>query len=94
MRPSTFIAAILALGSLASALPTPAQDYEELDARAGCVFSNIPRFAQQRLFCDAQGCRGGGGGCAYNAQTKRCTMVNMRGSGAPFGCQYCGCSAV
>ncbi|KAF8873195.1 hypothetical protein CPB84DRAFT_1792456 [Gymnopilus junonius] len=84
--------AFVALSSLVTALPTARPDsftsLEELAARSSleCMYTSTGNG-----HCDTQGCRDGGGYCRYNAQTKRCHMENMRGKGAPFGCQFCGC---
>ncbi|PPQ98007.1 hypothetical protein CVT26_003070 [Gymnopilus dilepis] len=61
----------------------------ELEARGNhekCMYSSVGGG-----HCDTQGCRDGGGYCDYNEETGRCSMVNMRGKNAPFGCQHCGC---
>jgi len=89
---TSFVALTFAIASLVAAVPAEmgsAHELAALEARANspeCLYGNV---AGQR--CDNQGCRDGGGYCQYNQSTKRCNQVNMRGSGAPFGCQYCTC---
>lgn len=89
---TSFVALAFAIAPLVAAVPAEERSSLELaalEARANspeCLYGNV-----QGQRCDTQGCRDGGGYCQYNQSTKRCVQVNMRGSGAPVGCQYCTC---
>nr|AAM00376.1 PRI3a [Cyclocybe aegerita] len=92
MRISTaFVTLTYVLATMVVALPPgpTSLEVEALEGRANdlqCLCGNVVG-----NFCDNQGCRDGGGYCQYNAQTKRCSMVNMRGNSAPVGCLSCTC---
>jgi hypothetical protein len=77
---------MITLGSLVAAAPH--RSFYDLEARGNhieCVYKSVGDG-----HCDDQGCRDGGGWCDLNARGQ-CVMQNMRGKGAPFGCQHCGC---
>nr|AAM00377.1 PRI3b [Cyclocybe aegerita] len=92
MRISTaFVTLTCVLVAMVVALPPgpTSLEVEALEGRANdpqCLYGNVAG-----KFCDNQGCRDGGGYCQYSAQTKRCSMVNMRGNSAPVGCLSCTC---